>query len=70
MYNNPTCKPWTSSKWSPEGFIGRDDMIAQDRAGAADSKTAGGDDARIEKVGLNCMEEAEYSTRTEQVETL
>ncbi|KAI0697996.1 general substrate transporter [Cytidiella melzeri] len=53
MYNDPTCKPWTSSKWSPEGFIDRDDMIAQDRAGAAESKTAGGDDARIEKVGLN-----------------
>lgn len=35
MYNDPTCKPWTSSHWAPEGFDSRDELVAQDRAAQA-----------------------------------
>ncbi|KAI0086841.1 general substrate transporter [Irpex rosettiformis] len=30
MYNDPNCKPWTSSRWVPEGFSSRDHVIADD----------------------------------------
>ncbi|KAI0050085.1 general substrate transporter [Auriscalpium vulgare] len=26
MYNDPACKPWTSSTWAPEGYANRDEL--------------------------------------------
>ncbi|KAF9530744.1 general substrate transporter [Crepidotus variabilis] len=32
MYNDPNCKPWTSSSWAPPGFSSRGDLIEQTKA--------------------------------------
>ncbi|KAE9399118.1 general substrate transporter [Gymnopus androsaceus JB14] len=34
MYNDPTCKPWTSSRWAPPGYASRNDLAEQDRTKA------------------------------------
>lgn len=26
MYNDPTCKPWNSKSWAPEGYASRADV--------------------------------------------
>ncbi|KAL1739959.1 general substrate transporter [Schizophyllum fasciatum] len=35
MYNDPTCKPWTSRTWAPAGYADRKDLVEQTRAAQA-----------------------------------
>lgn len=53
MYNDPNCKPWTSSRWAPQGFGGRDDLVAQDRAAERRKSPVGIEEARHEKAGFD-----------------
>jgi len=32
MYNDPTCKPWTSHRWAPEGFETRADVAEHNQS--------------------------------------
>ena len=35
MYNDPKCKPWTSTKWAPAGYTSRYDLAEQTKAAQA-----------------------------------
>ncbi|KAJ2925986.1 hypothetical protein H1R20_g11093, partial [Candolleomyces eurysporus] len=35
MYNDPKCKPWTSTKWAPAGYTSRYDLVEQTKAAQA-----------------------------------
>jgi len=39
MYNDPACKPWTSTKWCPPGYAHRDDAAASENKTPADQAT-------------------------------
>ena len=43
MYNDPTCKPWTSRRWAPPGYENRGDLIEQTKAAGAGKPFASGD---------------------------
>lgn len=49
MYNDPYCKPWTSTTWAPPGFASRADLVEQSKAAEAHKPMATGDEQRIEK---------------------
>jgi len=40
MYNDPSCKPWTSRSWAPAGYTSRYDLVAQDKAAQANKPLA------------------------------
>ncbi|KAI0337288.1 general substrate transporter [Trametopsis cervina] len=46
MYNDPTCKPWTSRRWAPEGFTDRAELVAAE----GKSHRGGIEEGRTEKV--------------------
>ncbi|KAH8105333.1 general substrate transporter [Cristinia sonorae] len=46
MYNDPRCKPWTSSRWAPEGFATRGDVA---EAKKTEKGYMGMDEARAER---------------------
>jgi len=48
MYCDPTCKPWTSRTWAPEGFDSRADVTAEHKANAAKGIGGGAEEERIE----------------------
>ncbi|KAI0067489.1 general substrate transporter [Artomyces pyxidatus] len=50
MYNDPTCKPWTSSTWAPAGYENRKDLQAQIRAAEMNKPLTAKDveDTRVE----------------------
>ncbi|KAF5369385.1 hypothetical protein D9758_002546 [Tetrapyrgos nigripes] len=54
MYNDPKCKPWTSSEWVPEGegYQGRRDLVEQSKAAEAgkgfESDFGGKEEGRVE----------------------
>jgi hypothetical protein len=51
MYTDPSCKPWTSRTWAPEGFANRQEFDEQVKAAEAHKPPVGPrEDARIEKV--------------------
>lgn len=65
MYNDPSCKPWTSRTWAPDGFASRHDVAEHNRAADA---------AKGEKMLSTSGHEAEGSEsdetmRSEEVET-
>lgn len=31
MYTDPECKPWTSGRWAPPGYVSRQDLIMRTR---------------------------------------
>ena len=35
MYNDPSCKPWTSRSWAPPGYTDRRDLVEKTRAAEA-----------------------------------
>ena len=41
MYNDPKCKPWTSTKWVPAGYSSRYDLVEQTKAAQARKPLAG-----------------------------
>jgi SP family sugar:H+ symporter-like MFS transporter len=49
MYNDPTCKPWTSRTWAPPGYSSRADLIEQSRA--AESRKPVAEVEHVEKAG-------------------
>ncbi|KAF8063433.1 general substrate transporter [Lyophyllum atratum] len=50
MYNDPNCKPWTSSRWAPPGYASRYDLVQQTKAADANKPFAGAlDDSKIER---------------------
>ncbi|KAI0321540.1 general substrate transporter [Amylostereum chailletii] len=49
MYNDPTCKPWTSRSWAPEGYKGRHDLIEQSKAAEAQKPLEGAEMEHVEK---------------------
>jgi MFS transporter, SP family, sugar:H+ symporter len=52
MYNDPDCKPWTSSSWAPDGYASRYDLVKQNKATEMHKSLAHGVDVEtIEKVG-------------------
>lgn len=53
MYNDPDCKPWTSSSWAPLGFSSRHELVEQGRAAERRKPLASGalDESRVEKTG-------------------
>ncbi|KAF9026628.1 general substrate transporter [Hymenopellis radicata] len=57
MYNDPSCKPWTSRKWAPPGYKDRDDLIEQTRA--AESGKPMAHESRTEHVSTSEKTEAE-----------
>lgn len=50
MYNDPNCKPWTSSTWAPAGYSSRYDLVEQTKAAQARKPLASGalEEKRIE----------------------
>ena len=42
MYNDPTCKPWTSRTWAPAGYSSRYDLVEQTKAAQARKPLASG----------------------------
>lgn len=46
MYNDPDCKPWTSSRWVPSGFSSRDQVVAEGNA----SRVAGEGAIEVEEM--------------------
>jgi hypothetical protein len=38
MYNDPSCKPWTSRSWAPPGYTDRRDLIEKTRAAQTDGE--------------------------------
>ncbi|KAI0781707.1 general substrate transporter [Irpex lacteus] len=46
MYNDPDCKPWTSSRWVPSGFSSRDQVVAEVNA----SRVAGQGAIEVEEM--------------------
>ena len=52
MYCDPTCKPWTSRTWAPEGFGSRKELVEQSRAAEAHKplEGGGGEETRHEHV--------------------
>lgn len=48
MYNDPTCKPWTSRTWAPEGFSSRAELVEQSKAAEAGKGFVGAEEGRIE----------------------
>ncbi|TFK80912.1 general substrate transporter [Polyporus arcularius HHB13444] len=50
MYCDPTCKPWTSRTWAPEGFSSRKELVEQSRAAEAHKplEAGGGEESRYE----------------------
>ena len=52
MYNDPDCKPWTSSSWAPEGYVDRYDFVQGKRTAEPQKPLAyGADDVNIKKAG-------------------
>ena len=52
MYNDPDCKPWTSSSWVPEGYSSRYALVQQTKAAQMQKSLAHGvDESTIETVG-------------------
>ena len=50
MYNDPDCKPWTSSSWAPDGYVDRYDFVQARRAAELQKSLAYGvDHVNIEK---------------------
>ncbi|KAG6885807.1 hypothetical protein C0993_009567 [Termitomyces sp. T159_Od127] len=49
MYNDPSCKPWTSRHWAPPGYRSRYDIAQQNKA----AESAGVDESRVEKADAN-----------------
>lgn len=51
MYNDPDCKPWTSSSWAPEGYS-RYTLTQQKRAAQMQKSLAHGiEESTIEHAG-------------------
>ncbi|CAL1701815.1 unnamed protein product [Somion occarium] len=48
MYCDPSCKPWTSRNWAPEGFSSRAELVEQSKAAEAGKGFAGDEESRIE----------------------
>lgn len=48
MYNDPNCKPWTSTKWVPPGYTSRHDVVAQ--ADAQERRKPYAQEKRLEHV--------------------
>jgi uncharacterized ParB-like nuclease family protein len=42
MYNDPSCKPWTSHKWAPPGYSSRSDQMRDIRTAEARKPLAKG----------------------------
>lgn len=55
MYNDPKCKPWTSTKWAPVGYTSRYDLVEQTKAAQARKPLASGaiEEKQIEHAGVN-----------------
>ncbi|KAH9475006.1 High-affinity glucose transporter ght2 [Psilocybe cubensis] len=53
MYNDPHCKPWTSSSWAPAGYSSRYDLVEQTKAAQARKPLASGaiEEKQIEHAG-------------------
>ncbi|EPQ53106.1 general substrate transporter [Gloeophyllum trabeum ATCC 11539] len=51
MYADPNCKPWTSRRWAPPGYVDRKDLIGQSRAAEGQKPLASGalEETRVEK---------------------
>ncbi|KAF9005036.1 general substrate transporter [Cyathus striatus] len=60
MYNDPKCKPWTSSRWAPPGYTSRYDLVQQTQNAQAHKPLASG---ALEE------ERAEYVPRNADVES-
>lgn len=50
MYNDPNCKPWTSTKWCPPGYTSRNDVNEQ--AEAMERRKPYAQEKRLENAGL------------------
>ena len=51
MYCDPSCKPWTSATWAPEGFADRADIVDAGRVAESYRKSPEGvEEGRVEKV--------------------
>ncbi len=57
MYNDPSCKPWTSRKWAPPGYKDRNDLIEQTRAAESGKPLA--QESRMEHASTSEKTEAE-----------
>ncbi|KAK7047612.1 hypothetical protein VNI00_006380 [Paramarasmius palmivorus] len=51
MYNDPTCKPWTSRSWAPAGYANRKELIVQKKAVDEHKSLAGKEEQRVENAG-------------------
>ncbi|KAF8876788.1 general substrate transporter [Gymnopilus junonius] len=53
MYNDPNCKPWTSTSWAPAGYASRFDLTEQTKAAQARKPLASGalEEKHIEDTG-------------------
>ncbi|THU87889.1 hypothetical protein K435DRAFT_782280 [Dendrothele bispora CBS 962.96] len=51
MYNDPECRPWTSSRWVPVGYKDRMDLVEQRKAEEAEAGAEGGAGAGAEVGG-------------------
>ncbi|KAF5375856.1 hypothetical protein D9615_008196 [Tricholomella constricta] len=63
MYNDPACKPWTSSRWAPPGYASRYDLVEQTKAAEANKPLATGlDDSRMEKAASGSLDPSARDT--------
>ncbi|EEB86851.1 hypothetical protein MPER_16042, partial [Moniliophthora perniciosa FA553] len=53
MYNDPSCKPWTSRSWAPPGYANRRELVKQTKAAEAHKPLAGGTEERVENHKAN-----------------
>ncbi|KJA18936.1 hypothetical protein HYPSUDRAFT_44786 [Hypholoma sublateritium FD-334 SS-4] len=65
MYNDPTCKPWTSRTWAPAGYSSRFDLVEQTKAAQARKPLASGalDEKHIENADGGLTTGAQYGKR-------
>ncbi|KAF4622190.1 hypothetical protein D9613_009424 [Agrocybe pediades] len=61
MYNDPKCKPWTSTKWAPVGYSSRYDLVEQTKAAQARKPLESGaiEEKQIEHAGATGNEKKE-----------
>ena len=52
MYCDPSCKPWTSATWAPEGFTSREDIVEAGKAAENRKSPEGIEESRLEKVDV------------------